>query len=183
MAITDFAFSGDNAISVTVEVGDFTNSKSTLQKINATYIVHSSYNSSDTTNDIAMLYLTQNVSSRRIIPHCSRNYAESTMAVCGMGMVSETRLPKVLQEVRLREISICPNDDYPDREFDINEQVCLVGNKKDSCFGDSGGPVYPLSRGSPLCLYAIVSWGSKECDGWGVYTRVSSYLTWIETHL
>ncbi len=57
---------------------------------------------------------------------------------------------------------------------------------KDSCQGDSGGPlVYRTNVGEPFYQIGITSFGTKEC-GTGtpaVYTRVSAYLDWIETHL
>lgn len=48
---------------------------------------------------------------------------------------------------------------------------------KDSCEGDSGGP---LNCHGTLC--GIVSWGSNTCAAKykaGVYTRVSNYVYWI----
>ena len=64
-------------------------------------------------------------------------------------------------------------------------QICLVGNRKDSCAGDSGGPAYPLSGGNnkPICLYGVISFGSQKCKGWGVYTRVSYYSDWIKNNM
>jgi len=57
---------------------------------------------------------------------------------------------------------------------------------RDSCYGDSGGPlqVYPESE----CLFqviGIVSFG-RGCALYqipGVYTRVSYYLPWIEDNV
>ncbi|XP_063724326.1 thrombin-like enzyme BjussuSP-1 [Symsagittifera roscoffensis] len=60
----------------------------------------------------------------------------------------------------------------------ITAAHCFKG-VSDSCGGDSGGPVYPLRRGRPLCLYGVVSYGSVTCSGYGIYTRVSAYLDWI----
>merc|ERR1719361_1332154 len=45
-------------------------------------------------------------------------------------------------------------------------EFCAKGKKKDSCFGDSGGPLYEtyMSGGSMYYLITgIVSWGGNKC--------------------
>jgi len=62
-----------------------------------------------------------------------------------------------------------------------DDVVCAMGiDGEDSCQGDSGGPLIFNSNGSAN-LYGVVSWGVK-CGGGhpGVYTRVTSYLDWIQ---
>ncbi|XP_057568972.1 kallikrein-13 isoform X3 [Hippopotamus amphibius kiboko] len=67
---------------------------------------------------------------------------------------------------------------YPGR---ITPNMLCAGTKeggKDSCEGDSGGPL--------ICnetLHGIISWGDFPCgqpNRPGVYTRVSRYITWIQ---
>lgn len=70
----------------------------------------------------------------------------------------------------------------------INSQICAGGEKgKDSCRGDSGGPLmgtHKDSRGQAYWYLAgLVSYGPSPCgmEGWpGVYTKVANYLDWIE---
>ena len=63
--------------------------------------------------------------------------------------------------------------------------VTIVGI--DSCSGDSGGPAtYRKTPNSPWYQLGIVSFGAKKCgskDRPGVYTRVKSFLPWIEANL
>jgi len=61
-------------------------------------------------------------------------------------------------------------------------QICAGGNiGEDSCVGDSGGPLW-VNRESSLVLYGIVSWGvGCASDYPALYTRVSSYVEWIES--
>ncbi|XP_075550113.1 trypsin-1-like [Dermacentor variabilis] len=69
--------------------------------------------------------------------------------------------------------------------YDKETMFCageLLGGK-DSCQGDSGGPAMQMHSGR-VVLAGIVSWG-EGCGRKGrpgVYTRVSQYLDWIESH-
>merc|ERR1712106_660148 len=75
-------------------------------------------------------------------------------------------------------------------------QICAGGQRgKDSCKGDSGGPLYlarvtssglPLLDGlEPVYLLGLVSFGSRVCGEGrpGVYTRLSSFMPWIKEHI
>ena len=53
---------------------------------------------------------------------------------------------------------------------------------KDSCSGDSGGPLIVRNRiEDPMYLKGIVSFGTKKCGkGFpGVYINVTHYIPWI----
>ncbi len=61
--------------------------------------------------------------------------------------------------------------------------TCATSSPADTCFGDSGGPLVTGS-GPSLRLVGITSWGSDPCAQPakpGVYTRVSSFTSWIST--
>ena len=58
---------------------------------------------------------------------------------------------------------------------------------RDSCYGDSGGPLIAMVEGKPVQL-GIVSWGEGPADAeikcghadvYGVYSRVASFKDWI----
>lgn len=57
-----------------------------------------------------------------------------------------------------------------------------LGKVKDACGGDSGGPMMTLFHDTWFLL-GLVSWG-EGCgrrDKLGIYTKVSSYLDWIDS--
>ena len=66
-----------------------------------------------------------------------------------------------------------------------NTQICAGDDSKDSCSGDSGGPLLSseLDDGR-WAVIGIVSFGAKgycaDSKFPGVYTRVDQFLDWIE---
>lgn len=69
-------------------------------------------------------------------------------------------------------------------------QLCAGGVQgKDSCAGDSGGPLmtlYPYKVEYYYFLVGVVSFGPTPCGlkNWpGVYTRVSNYVDWIKQNI
>merc|ERR1711879_420969 len=183
----------DGYQSVDVYVKDFSNPNSKKTTIPAARVY---YNSGYTGkpkyyNDVAVLKLSQSVSSSKVLPMCTKSYSQYAIAVCGMGQTSghySDSYPRRLQETQLQEQSTCGEfSSYP-FYFDIKKQVCLGPMKgksySGSCMGDSGGPAFPLSSsGKPICVYGIVSYGSKRCDEPSIYTRVSAYASWIKQQL
>ena len=58
--------------------------------------------------------------------------------------------------------------------------------RKDSCTGDSGGPLWRRDgKKGRATLVGLVSYGPKNCgglNGFGVYTRISAFVPWIRKH-
>lgn len=53
----------------------------------------------------------------------------------------------------------------------------------DSCFGDSGGPVYLETAGGPVVIGAVsrgVDNAQTPCGGGGIYVRTDKIIQWIE---
>lgn len=65
-------------------------------------------------------------------------------------------------------------------------QFCAGGERnKDSCRGDSGGPLI-YEKDGRYELIGIISSGGNPCGGqyiYGVYTNVFKYITWIRRHI
>ena len=51
------------------------------------------------------------------------------------------------------------------------------------CHGDSGGPLVCGNKQGKMVLHGAVSWGSNTCDALEhhtVFTRITSFITWIK---
>ncbi|KXJ72917.1 hypothetical protein RP20_CCG016961 [Aedes albopictus] len=165
----------------------------------ASYYIHEDYfqeNGADY-NDIALIRLALPVTYTAFIqPIClpvtedqKRLPTEgSRMMVAGWG---QTETKSASQYKMFLEVPGWANDKCRDAfssvSVDIIEtQLCAGGEAgKDSCRGDSGGPLMKLERiaGKPAWfLKGIVSFGTEKCgteDVPGVYSRISKYMDWV----
>lgn len=110
--------------------------------------------------------------------------------VSGWGTVDPLdpeRLSPVLRSaaVPLLSLDLCRKDGiYGGRQQAILDTMLCAGRLKggvDACGGDSGGPLVCNVDGR-MELTGIVSWGDgcAKKDRPGVYTRISSYISWIK---
>ncbi|KAM9262521.1 granzyme A [Morus bassanus] len=110
----------------------------------------------------------------------------TTCTVAGWGQTHNNRrlFSDTLREVNITVISrhICNNNKHYRNNPVITDNMICAGSKnggKDSCFGDSGGPLRCNN-----VMRGITSFGkANKCgtvDGPGVYTRLTKqYLRWI----
>ena len=73
-------------------------------------------------------------------------------------------------------------DDF--KSFDNRVEFC-AGDKnagRDSCSGDSGGPLICVHGMEPI-LYGVISWGDgcARKNSPGFYTKVTNYVEWINS--
>ena len=80
------------------------------------------------------------------------------------------------------------NNNYSDYPLNILDSMLCAGDPgeggKDSCAGDSGGPLACNDNGNAV-LAGVVSWGD-DCgkpDKPGVYSRVTHVLDWIKENM
>ncbi|CAF0870210.1 unnamed protein product [Adineta steineri] len=102
--------------------------------------------------------------------------------VSGFGTVKDTRQSHILKylTVPIVEREQCARGHRPKRIKDFHICAGYWHGGSDACNGDSGGPLTCYSNEGPI-LIGIVSWG-VECarhGTYGVYTRVSRYIRWI----
>jgi trypsin len=154
-------------------------------------IVYPDYNWLNNEGDLGLLLLDTPVTE--VAPLNLNNlrnapYPGDPLTVIGHGTMTNGKRnrPDFLMEVSIPTISHEDCDDrnsYDGRIID-NAMICAGANGKDSCSGDSGGPLLMLGNNSSDDVQVgIVSFG-RQCglaNFPGIYTRVSNYLAWIQT--
>ncbi|XP_063040688.1 serine protease 27-like [Engraulis encrasicolus] len=156
-------------------------------------IRHPSFSSSTFNNDIALLQMSAPVTFTDYIrPVCLADgnsvfHTSTESWVTGWGHIKEgvsNPAPGTLQEVDVPVIGNRQCKCYYGR-YITNNMICAgyVAGGKDACQGDSGGPMV-IEQNSVWIQSGIVSFGlgCARPNYPGVYARVSSYKSWIESH-
>ncbi|EMP26403.1 Granzyme B [Chelonia mydas] len=152
-------------------------------------ILHPQYDSETTNNDIMLLQLAETVKLNKWVktiplPRTNKREKPGTKcSVAGWGRTSkqsESAPATTLQEANLKvlEDDVClKNPDVTYYDYDASTMMCVGDPKKGkaSFRGDSGGPLVCGKRAQ-----GIVSWGSQNSASPGVYTRVSTFISWIK---
>ncbi|XP_021696094.1 serine protease snake [Aedes aegypti] len=159
-------------------------------------IRHPSYKVSSVYNDIALVKVKRRIRfSPYIRPAClwtSEAFSFSSVIATGFGQLGflteqATKLNKV--KLELYDGALCDRTFRRNRKFKhglIDSQICAGSeNEKDTCKGDSGGPLQVMVEDNG-CTYYVVGLTSRGQDACGlmnsvaIYTRISSYVKWIE---
>ncbi|MCU7862607.1 MAG: serine protease [Candidatus Thiodiazotropha sp. (ex Lucinoma borealis)] len=157
-------------------------------------ISHSDYGDD---NDIALLQL-ETASAKTPIGEASvqldNGLTDGTnLFVAGWGLTSKEVEAEGSQnllhvEVPLRNHAQCVTAYQQSDETPITDNMVCAGSSdgtRDSCNGDSGGPLMVRDSNNNLKLLGVVSFGSSNgCASAthpGVYTRVSRYQEWIDS--
>ncbi|XP_070140481.1 serine protease grass-like [Drosophila kikkawai] len=106
----------------------------------------------------------------------------NTLDAYGWGKTRTANISEILQRVTLQHYNSRRCNQIARAPLTLN-QICAGSSDRDTCNGDSGGPLiqkvnYNGTR--HLTQLGIVSYGSESCKGLGVYTDVTSYADWIE---
>lgn len=159
----------------------------------ARVIIHPTYTDFGTAGDIALLRLTTpaqftpRVASLPLIAADDTELARPGVAATATGWGTTDEDSNLLSAL-LREVTlpIVGNDTCQAAMpyFEITGKHLCAGfatGGKDSCFGDSGGPLIVPDGAGTWKLVGLTSFGNgcARADTYGVYTRVSSYLDWI----
>jgi hypothetical protein len=154
-------------------------------------IRHENYDPNTLNNDIALLQLKTTINYENATPIRLVSKIDSASGatdpgvmswVTGYGLtrVSPPTEPATLQKVQLPVISNAQASSVWDNIPPADLMAGYLNGNKDACSGDSGGPlVVPVDNGYKLA--GIVSWGSRNCNTYGAYTRVSTFESWINS--
>ncbi|XP_067002777.2 venom protease [Anabrus simplex] len=160
-------------------------------------ILHPGYKKKFNYDDIALVRLTRPVKfSQNISPACLYTKEEdpsTELIATGWGATDSggfTQSSRLLKTT----VSSFPHDSCQNNykrmsklpEGVRKEMLCAgdPSGRSDTCQGDSGGPLQILenSSSSVYSVVGVTSFGPSPCGGKkpSIYTRVSSYLDWIE---
>ncbi|KFM60779.1 Clotting factor B, partial [Stegodyphus mimosarum] len=169
----------------------------------ASLVIHHNHSGSDFFNDIALVRLASEVYvTDKIAPIClpfpemiRENFVGRMATVAGWGdtafRTSGTRIlqhvtvPIVSSEECFAAYSRVRGAAFLARGSDHVICAGLREGGKDACLGDSGGPLMLKSADDRWIVIGIVSLGYKCAEpGYpGVYTRVTHYMSWIQTNM
>ena len=176
----------ETAGSTDVLVGQLDLNENNGQRVSASrIIIHPGYESNGYP-DLALVELKSPIQAPVISLPSRNNPAPNDgeiATVIGWGQISETGpySDKLLEtSLPIVDHNTC-NRAY-NNEIDQDSMVCAgtPSGDKDSCYGDSGGPLF-VKRNDEYVQAGVVSFG-EECGLAGVpgvYARVSSYYDWI----
>ncbi|XP_065208553.1 chymotrypsin-like elastase family member 1 [Planococcus citri] len=146
-------------------------------------------------HDIALIELSETVHfSRNIRPICLNTNYEINMynsaIAAGWGLTEHgwTNFLKMV-ELQLKE-SHCDRSYQEDFEYsDIAKSyaICAAEDQKNTCGGDSGGPLHVLMNDTCPNMYEQIGVAANsvgECSldctySWAIFTKVSLYIPWI----
>ncbi len=181
-------------VRVVLGVDDLSQAADELQISNI--ILHSDYVSTNpaSPNDIALLELSNSVSQPRMKIYGEKAKAGTESVVVGWGALQYDPFSKggfdyqgKLHEVTVPIVSndVCESTDSY-KGIIVSSQICagLQEGGKDSCTGDSGGPLM-IEHDGEYQQVGIVSFGDgcALADAYGVYTRLSAFDQWINDNL
>jgi secreted trypsin-like serine protease len=172
----------------TVKIGGIKRDGSDSQKIGTYYFLgHPWYDNKTLVNDIALVVLNSTSNRTLQVMNTNNNVPADNEAVvvAGFGRIIESEY----YYGDLRKVSITVVDAftcYASYGFSTivdDLMICagVIGGGQGSCFGDSGGPIYTKNR----VQIGITSFG-RGCGSAispGVYTRISSYESWIKENI
>ncbi|XP_037714133.1 serine protease grass-like [Drosophila subpulchrella] len=151
-------------------------------------ISHPQFSLSKYKYDIALLRMAQEVSfSDYIRPICllvnqKVQLTNPNFKLTGWGYTNDGEVSRILLTTNLQiaDLSYC-NQKFG--HLVDQSHICAGSSKSDACEGDGGSPLSAkLNYGGAIRVFqfGIVSYGSKSCDDYGVYTNVTHYMDWIK---
>lgn len=178
---------GDNVVEILFGLGTKGNAPSQSQSATmSSCVMHPGYNASSFANDIALFLLPKPflINKFPILP-TTRPAIGTNLVVAGWGSTSGSpdEQSSVLMQVTVpvRSDDACTRALFPD--YHASTELCAGSPGADSCYGDSGGPLFDITdccQYPGTVLYGLTSYGVGCGTNPGVYTSVAAYRDWID---
>uniref|UniRef100_A0A336LL72 CSON013639 protein n=1 Tax=Culicoides sonorensis TaxID=179676 RepID=A0A336LL72_CULSO len=159
------------------------------------FINHEAYSNGVGPYDIALIELVEPLVFNRYVNAVSLpkegEYPEGKAIVSGWGSTSTDFFPIFPDILQKAILPIHTEKEcfklWADSGVYDKSNVCAgeLDGSNSVCSGDSGGPLV-LKEKNTFTLVGVVSWGRIPCgarDRPGVFTRVSSYIDWIQKNM
>ncbi|KAK9505881.1 hypothetical protein O3M35_009852 [Rhynocoris fuscipes] len=151
------------------------------------FIAHPEYSPTQHRNDIAVILLNADIEfTKNVGPAClplgNEKFDGEYLKVLGWGKPSGSskKGTPALMKVNLKAIGhkLCKRI-Y--RSYYEDSHICAYERNKDSCGGDSGGPLlWRDPETNRYVLVAVTSFGGGSCKGPAVNSNVMWFLPWIQ---
>ncbi|CAL4085503.1 unnamed protein product, partial [Meganyctiphanes norvegica] len=148
-------------------------------------ITHDGFSNASLVNDIALVHLPEAVKLSKVVrPICLGTNQQipfgGKASAAGWGLINsyDDAIPDLLHDV---ELDVNKEDNCVNHQYFI----CTFTEGKDTCSGDSGGPLM-VKQGNQWYQVGIVSHGPMDCGihkSPGVYTRVPNYIAFITSYI
>ncbi|KAF7267629.1 chymotrypsin-like isoform X2 [Rhynchophorus ferrugineus] len=185
--------SGADSVEVILGAHNISEVEETQVRLNSsTFVIHEEYDPDTHLNDIAIVVLPEEVALTDAIQLIAtpslgdilKSYSDELGQVAGWGRFDDSS-PAYSDVLRRIQATIIPNIACTvPYLFSIQPyQICLTGVqfRQNICLGDSGSPLI-----ADNIQVGIASYGSDfGCSAGfpGVYTRLTSFYFWLETHV
>ncbi|XP_026134550.1 complement factor D [Carassius auratus] len=178
-------------VKVVLGAHSLSNAEGTKQTFKATAVYnHPDFQISNYDNDIALLKLDKPITESNAVKPVkfqreggSDPEEDADVKTVGWGSLNNLGgRPDKLQELTIKVLERwrCGRGDYYGTKF-TNNMFCAAEKLKDTCDGDSGGPLLYKDL-----VVGITSNGGKKCGSSkkpGLYTIISHYTKWIDSKI
>lgn len=175
-------------VGVTLGIYDIADTKSQQKHSIKSFETHQKFNATTLANDIGIITLAEPITFTPDIQPiklgCNYTQPEKRVEVAGRGITSDDAM-SIPAKVEYANMTTISNDKCAQFYLDIvPSKICAWDRKtkEGTCRGDSGSPLIETVNGTQIQI-GVVSGGDPESCEIGSpisFTRVSSYIDWIE---
>ncbi|KAJ4436546.1 hypothetical protein ANN_16577 [Periplaneta americana] len=155
-------------------------------------IIHEGYDSNTLANDIGLVRIpsvsySTYISPISLVPRSDQgnSFAGESVRVSGWGLNSDSAT-EITENLQYVDLTVITNQECNSVYGDITSGMLCVSTPggKSTCSGDSGGPLIHSQNGGYVQVGVVSFVSSSGCESGSPagFTRVTSYLDWIQSN-